>query len=198
MVGISTDVKKRISKYYGRKVPVIYPPVNFENVKTQKREDYYLIVSRLVPYKRVDLAIEAFRELNLPLVIVGSGRQEQRLKKMSNKNIHFKGQLTTGELASYYEKCIALVHPQVEDFGIAAVEAQVHGTPVIALRAGGAKDTVIDGVTGIFFNKQDKKSLKKAIIKMSKARFDIGKIRDNAKRFSKEKFKKEFRKIIDL
>jgi len=213
VVSISTAVKKRIKKYYGRDSKVIYPPVNvdfFSKLDVDKSlllcsnrprskwrdNEFYLIVSRFVPYKRVDLAIEAFNEVGLPLVIGGSGREEARLKSQAKKNIKFVGELTDSQLAGYYQKARALIFPQEEDFGIVAVEAQASGIPVIAYRAGGALDTVIDGKTGIFFDEENKESLIKAISKFKRLSFDKKELVKNAEKFSKERFKKDFRKLI--
>lgn len=161
-----------------------------------KKGDYFLFVSRLIPYKRADLAIEAFNELGLPLVIIGAGSEERRLRKMANGNIKFVGELTDSRLASYYQKAQALIFPQEEDFGMVVAEANAAGTPVIAYKAGGALDTVIPGKTGIFFDKQDKDSLIQAAKRFSKMRFDKKVLIKNAERFSKERFKKELLKLI--
>lgn len=200
IIAISSAVKKRIRKYYNRDSQIIFPPVELEKFKPKKGErikkkNFFLIVSRLIPYKKVDLAIEAFNELKLPLVIVGTGSEERRLKSMASETIKFTGELTDRGLANYYRRCSGFIFPQEEDFGIAAVEAQAAGTPVIAYRAGGALDTVIDGKTGVFFNKQDKESLKKAIKRFKKINFNEETLRKNTGRFSKERFKEEFLKF---
>jgi len=225
IISISTAVKDRIKKYYGRDSEIIFPPVEIEkfqipnfppapwlrrvgkfqkNSKKQisniKQKDYYLIVSRLVPYKKIDLAIEAFNELGLPLVIVGIGSEEARLKGMAKKNIIFRGLVSDEELISLYKGSKALIFPQEEDFGITAVEAQAAGCPVIAYKKGGATDSVIDSKTGIFFEEQTKESLIKAV-----KYYDCSKHRSiqpqncvkNAQRFSKERFKKEFIKLVE-
>ncbi|MEJ2347771.1 MAG: glycosyltransferase, partial [Patescibacteria group bacterium] len=168
MVAISQEVRKRIKKYYNRKSEVIFPPVELERFKidpkNNKRKDFFLVVSRLVSfYKKVDLAISAFNDLGLPLYVVGTGGSEKRLKAMAKGNIKFLGHLTDAKLADYYKKCTALVFPQEEDFGIVALEAQAAGAPVIAYKKGGALDTVIEGKTGVFFDKQTKESLIKAV-----------------------------------
>ncbi len=199
LVGISTVVQGRIKKYYGRESEIIFPPVDDLkfNTKVKKNSgDYFLIVSRLVNYKKVDLAIEAFNELGLPLYIVGVGREEGRLKRMAKKNVKFLGKLTDNQLFTYYKGASALLFPQEEDFGLVAVEAQSTGTPVIAFKKGGALDTVIEGVTGIFFEDSEVSSLISAIERFKKSKLSKDKITKNAKRFSKEKFKKEFEKLI--
>ncbi|MBU0776948.1 glycosyltransferase [Patescibacteria group bacterium] len=203
MIAISRAVQKRIKKYYNRPSEVIFPPVeldffknNFSNKNgKEKREKFFLVVSRLVPYKMVDLAVSAFNELGLPLIIVGTGSEEEKLKNMAKSNIKFVGHLTDTKLADYYKKCAAFIFPQEEDFGIVALEAQAAGAPVIAYKAGGALDTVIEGKTGVFFDKQNKKSLIKAVKKFEKLSFNQKDLIKNAERFSKERFKREILRI---
>ena len=146
-------------------------------------------------YKKVDLAVEAFNDLGLPLVIVGTGREERKLKKMAGKNIIFLGQISDSKLAEVYKNAKALIFPQEEDFGIVAVEAQSYGIPVIAYKKGGAKD-IISKNTGVFFDEQNKHSLIKAIKTLDTSKLDTGKIKKNAKRFSKNKFKHEFLQVV--
>jgi len=201
MVAISSAVQKRIKRYYGRDSKLIYPPVDIKkfqnpNFKFQKRGNFFLCVSRLIPYKRVDLAVEAFNELSLPLLIVGKGSEEGKLKRMAKSNIIFVGELTDEKLADYYSKCLALIFPQEEDFGLTAVEAQAAGTPVVAYKKGGALDTVIDRKTGVFFTKQNKEGLIEIVKKFKEHSFDRKVIMDNANKFSKENFKSEFLKLI--
>ena len=207
MVAISKTVQDRIKKYYDRESKIIYPPVapiiTTPIRSTVVKEDYFLVVSRLVPYKRVDLAIEAFNQLKLPLVIVGVGSEEMKLKKMAKDNIKFFGQLTDSELAGYYKRCVALVMPQEEDFGLVAVEAQSFGKCVIAFNKGGAREIILPGKTGIFFPKQSVGSLINAIKKFENlpagrqgTKFESNIIRKNARRFSKERFKKEFLDLV--
>jgi len=204
MIGISNAVKVRIKKYYNRDVKVVFPPADINKFKMNnplrgqklKAKNFYLIVGRLVAYKRVDLAIEAFNRLGLPLVIIGKGSQERKLKSMAKDNIKFLGGLTDARLADYYRKCTALIFPQEEDFGIVTVEAQASGAPIIAFKAGGALDTVIDGKTGTFFDKQDVDSLVKTVQRFQKIDFDYKDLIKNAQRFSKSRFKREFLKLI--
>ncbi len=193
MIAISQAVKGRIKKYYGRNSEVIFPPVELTQFikESGTKENFFLVVSRLVPYKMVDLAVKAFNELGLPLVVVGTGSEEVKLKSLAKDNIKFVGHLTDAKLADYYKKCRAFIFPQEEDFGIVALEAQAAGAPVIAFKAGGALDTVIDGKTGVFFDKQNIESLKKAVRKFEKLSFKQKDLIENAKRFSKERFKRE-------
>jgi glycosyltransferase involved in cell wall biosynthesis len=203
-VTISSTVKERVKKYYKLDSAVIYPPVTIGSVELSRPTyqipytKYFLIVSRLVGYKKIDIAVKAFNELNLPLVIVGSGREEGKLRRMAYTNISFVKDLTDEELSCYYQKSRAFVMVQEEDFGISAVEAQMHGIPVIAYKKGGAIDTVISGKTGIFFEEQTKSSLKNAIIKFQTLEFKKEECWKQAEKFSKEKFQKEISEYIRI
>lgn len=209
IIAISNEVKKRIKKYYNRGSKVIFPPVTMtskinttilysivDNKIGREGGEFYLIVSRLVPYKMVDLAIEAFNKLKLPLYIIGIGSEDKKLKKMAKPNIKFLGELSDEKLAYYYKYARALIFPQEEDFGLVAIEAQSFGTPVIAFKKGGALDTVIEDKTGIFFDKQEKNSLVEAVKKFTSKKFDKNVIIENTKRFSQKRFKEEFLKVI--
>lgn len=197
----SNFIADKIKKYYGRDAEVIYPPVEITNNSQQtthnKKEDYYLIVSRLMPYKRVDLAIEAFNDLGLKLKIVGDGPDRKRIEKTAKNNIEFTGTKSNGDLADFYKNCKAFIFPQEEDFGIAAVEAQMYGKPVIAFRSGGACESVIENKTGIFFNKQNKDSLIAAIKKFEGLKFDAEEIKSHSQKFSKEEFKRKIKEFVE-
>jgi len=191
----SNNVARRINKTYRRDSKVIYPPVDTEfYTPADKVGNYYLIVSRLVSYKRVDLAIKAFNDLGVPLMVIGKGPELKRCKAMSKDNIVFLGSLTDEEILSYYRGCKAFIFPGEEDFGITPVEAQACGRPVIAYGKGGALETVIDGQTGIFFYEQTPEALRQAVLRMEESynEFDKVVIRNNALRFSIDRFKKEF------
>ena len=197
IVAISTAVKNRIQKYYKRESEIIFPPVEMtfsdsSELKRQRKRNYYLIVNRLIPYKKVDLAIRAFNKLEYPLYIVGSGSEEAKLKRIAGSNIKFFGQVDDKKLRKLYSGAKALIMPQEEDFGIVAAEAQSAGVPVIAYKKGGALDTVTPGITGVLFDKQESESLVNAVKKFEKMKFDHKNLTENAKRFSKERFKKEF------
>jgi glycosyltransferase involved in cell wall biosynthesis len=198
MIAISSEVQKRIRKYYKRDSEIIFPPVELSmNRFFDSDKKHYLLVSRLdYGYKKVDLAIKAFNRLGLPLVIVGTGRLEKKLTRMAKENIRFTGKLSEKELMDYYQNAKALIMPQEEDFGIVAIESQNFGVPVIAYKKGGACDTVISGKTGILFEHQTVKSLMQAVKKFAKMRFSERIIRKNAKRFSFEVFKDGFLKQI--
>lgn len=207
IIAISTEVKKRAKKFYKRDAEVVFPPVNkFQtpnskfkiNYKLQSRNPkYYLLVSRLdFGYKKVDLAIDAFNKSGKKLVVVGDGRIRNRLEKRAGKNVVFAGQVSEKDLLKYYRGAKALIMPQIEDFGIVAVEAQALGVPVIAYGKGGSLDTVIPGKTGIFFEEQSPESLADAVKRFEKMKLEAKDMLINAKSFSKERFKKELLRII--
>lgn len=203
MLAISNTVKKRIKKYYRREAEVIYPPLDtklFEKTKQRKLKkdkSFYLLVSRLESYKKVDLAIKAFNQTGEKLVIIGEGEEKQTLKKMAKSNIFFTGQLTDKELVSYYQSCRALIFPGEEDFGLTALEAQSSGRPVIAYGQGGVTETVIAGKTGIFFKKPTPRSLIKALRKFKKHKWSPKICQAQAQKFTKSIFKKKFRQFVE-
>ncbi|MDO8515461.1 MAG: glycosyltransferase, partial [bacterium] len=184
-IAISKTVQSRIKKYYGLDSDVIYPPVNLA-LKSGATGSYFLIVSRLVPNKRIDIAVEAFNKLELPLKIIGSGRELASLRSRSGPRTEFLGYLTDEEVKGYYERCRAVIIPGEEDFNIVAVEAQSYGKPVIAYRAGGVTETVIEGKTGYFFDEPTAESLIKTVQNLPAGRQGI-KANDcveNAKKYS--------------
>jgi len=195
----SKTTQKRIKLFYGRDSEVIHPPVDTSFFKpyNSKIKDYFLVVSRLNPYKHIDLAVEAFNEIGLPLYVIGSGPDDKRLKKLAKPNVEFLGRLPDDEIVKYYSQCRAFILPGEEDFGLTPVEAQACGRPVIAYRSGGALESVIEGETGIFFDKQEKGSLMDAVKKFNGMSFDPAKIRDNALKFDKNVFKKKIREFVD-
>ena len=203
-VAISDNIKDRIRDYYSRDADVIYPPVDISSAGAHAQGgDSYLIVSALVPYKRVDLAVEAFNKNGKPLVIIGSGGELDSLKNKAGDNIEFRGWVTSEEISEAYDKCRALIFPGEEDFGIVPVEAQDHGRPVIAYAAGGILETVIpfgenEKPTGVFFNEQTPDALNAAISTLEDNRevFDPEEIRKNAGRFNRERFKREIRDYV--
>lgn len=198
IIAISGEIKKRIKKYYGRDADIIFPPVDAPGKHKHKDPKYYLLVSRLdFGYKKVDLAIKAFGKLGLPLIIVGTGREERKLRKMAFENIFFAGKVSEKWLAILYSGAKALIMPQEEDFGIVAVEAQSYGVPVIAYAKGGSVDTVIDNKTGILFGRQTEDSLISAVSKFEKSKFKDQYLFKNTKRFSKKIFKKEMLALVN-
>jgi len=196
----SPAVADRIQKYYRREAVVIPPPVDASRFlfdPTTQPEDYFLVVSRLMPYKRIDLAIQACNRLQLPLVIIGSGRDEQRLQKMAGPTIRFLGRLSDAEVLHYYAHCRAFILPGEEDFGITPLEAQASGRPVVAYSAGGALASVIDGVTGTFFQEQTVESLAATLAAFDETRYDPQIIRDHALEFDKPRFHRRILQFIE-
>ncbi len=192
-VAISNAVAERIQKFYGRSSIVVHPPVDTDRfAPTSSVGEHFLIVSRLVPYKRIDLAVRTCTELGLPLRIVGTGRAEGNLRSLAGPTVTFVGRLPDHEVSDEMSRCRALLFPGEEDFGITPVEAQAAGRPVVAFAAGGALDTVIEGETGILFGEQTVASMGTALTRMQSARFSPERLLANAHRFSIEKFRHSF------
>jgi glycosyltransferase involved in cell wall biosynthesis len=196
----SQFVAKRIKKYYKREAKVIYPPVEVNKFKISTAPgDYFLIGGRLSPYKRVDIVIEAFKELGLKLKIFGDGIDLERLKKIAgdNPNIEFLGRVDEQTKIDLFSNCQAFLYPQEEDFGITAVEAMAAGRPVIAYRSGGATESVIENVSGVFFNDQTKDSIVSGVKNFTKQHFDSQKIQEHAQQFGEDNFKRNIKQFID-
>ncbi|MHB9095791.1 MAG: glycosyltransferase [Eubacteriales bacterium] len=192
-IAISRGVGHRIRKYYRRESAVIFPPVKTDYyTPADSVDDYFLVVSRLVAYKRVDLAVQAFNELGWPLVVIGDGPEMEKLKRAAKPNVKILGRLSDEETRNYYARCKAFIFPGEEDFGITPVEAQASGRPVVAYGAGGALDTVKQGITGEFFYPQTAPALVETLRSLDLAKFDAGIIRRHAQSFDTEKFKKDF------
>jgi len=190
MVANSRTVAERIYRYYRRTADVIHPPVDTDFFKIgEQEEEYYLIVSALVPYKRIEIAIHAFNQSGKQLRIVGQGPDYKKLAKIAGKNIRFLGNLDPSELLQTYQAARALIMPGEEDFGINALESQACGVPVIAYDSGGATETVIPQKTGLFFSELKVDSLLSALDKFQAIAFNKNSIRENALSFSREKFK---------
>lgn len=192
-VANSRNVARRIHQYYGRSADVIHPPVDTSLFRTSERDEgYYLIVSALVPYKRVDLAVQVFNDLGERLVVVGKGPERDALQAQASARIEFLGWQTDAELASLYAGCRALIFPGVEDFGIVPLEAMASGKPVVAFGQGGALETVVaegDNRTGLFFHEQTPESLRDALDRFKSMSFDPARIRRHAERFNRDTFK---------
>jgi glycosyltransferase involved in cell wall biosynthesis len=197
-VAISREVRTRIARHYGRASVVIHPPVHVERYRPadEPPDDFFLVVSRLIPYKRVDLAVRACTELRRPLIVVGEGRDRPALEKIAGPTVQFKGRLADHEVADLLAHCGAFVFPGNEDFGIAPVEAQAAGRPVIAYAAGGALDTVEDGETGLLFDQQTPEALIDAMRRFDSVQFDSAHIHRQAQRFGVERFKRELGSFI--
>lgn len=198
IISNSIFVKEWIKKNYNRESHVIYPPVDIDRfILQQKKQEYYVAVGRLVKYKRFDIVIKAFNLLNKELYIIGDGDQLKNLKKLAKPNIHFTGFLNSQEVNEYVKNAKAFIHSGIEDFGIAPIEAQACGTPVIAYGIGGVLETVIKGVTGLFYFEQNEENLKRTIEEFEKLTFDPVKIRQHALQFSKERFQDEIMEYIN-
>ena len=196
----SKHVQLRIKRYYRRDSTVIYPPVDVSAFRiSEKDEGYFMIVSALVSYKRIDLAIEAFNRTSERLVIVGSGPAERRLKALAGKNIEFAGWTTPAELRGYYENCRALIFPGEEDFGITAVEAQACGKPVIGYARGGVLETVVGTggrKTGLFFDEPSTESLIRVLKEFRREDFLPSVLRRNAERFARPIFTRRITRFL--
>lgn len=197
-VANSRYVAARIEKTYRREAQVIYPPVDVDRFKFQERkEDFYLAASRLVPYKRVDAIVEAFRLMpSRKLVVIGDGPQLSRIKKRATANVEVMGHQDNATLQSHMASARAFVFAADEDFGIMPVEAQACGTPVIALGRGGAKETVISGRTGCFFDSQEPAAIVSAVEQFESESFDPYHIRANAERFGIPRFRCEIEDLV--
>jgi len=195
----SKFVAKRIKRFYHRKAKVIYPPVETQKYQLIKeKKSYFVMMSRLRPYKKVDLAIDAFNETRLPLKIIGGGWEIKYLRKKANKNIEFLGEiLDTKRKNQIIGQARAFIHPQEEDFGISAVEAQSAGTPVIAYGSGGALETVVAGKTGLFFEDQTWEALANTLVHFKDNDFDYAVIKKHAEKFNQARFKREIKEFIE-
>ena len=195
----SAFVRSRIRKFYGRDAEVIHPPVPVDNYTPTQAEDFYLWVGQLVPYKRADLAIDAFTRSGKPLWVVGDGSASAELRARAGPNIRFDDRLDYDGLRSAYARAKALVFTAEEDFGIVPVEAQASGRPVIAYGRGGATETVVDGKTGLFFNQQTVDALNDAIERFEAwlPGFSPEQARDHARAFAPERFDREILALVE-
>lgn len=204
LISNSIYTQSRIRKYYGRESDVIYPPVGHgtwdtEHGATDQDGKYFLIVSRLSAYKKIDAAIEAFNKLELPLMVVGTGEQEEYLKSIAGKNVTFAGFVADKKLGEIYGKARAFVFPGVDDFGIAPVEAMSHGIPVISIRKGGIKEIIDEGKTGEFFASSVPEVIADGVRRFveNEGGYDREAIRRKAGEFSREKFKESILEYLD-
>ena len=199
-LAISQTVAARIRKYYRRDADVIYPPVAVDRFTPRAAPDdppFYLVVSRLIPYKRVDLAVEAFNRLGWRLKIVGDGRDRAALQARARPNVEFLGRLPDDAVRDLMARCQAFLFPGLEDFGIAPVEAQAAGRPVVAYAGGGALDTVLDGQTGVLFAEQTADALADAVRRCADFSFDPLAIRAHAERFSAPRFRQQLTDYVE-
>ncbi len=194
----SRHMAARIKAVYGRDAEVVYPPVNTAEFPfSENREDFYLVVGRLLSYKKVDMAIRACQKLGRRLLVVGSGPEEARLRAMAHGEVEFLGRVPEEQLKQLYSQARALLYPGYEDFGLIPVEAQASGCPVIAYGAGGVLETVLPDQTGIFFQEQHSAALEEAIVLFEKTHFEHALIRQNAQCFDIAIFKEKMVSIVN-
>ncbi|HAV11861.1 MAG TPA: glycosyl transferase [Candidatus Moranbacteria bacterium] len=198
LIANSKFTQSQIAKYYRRESAVIYPPVEISasasKKSSEKIKDYFLVVSRLSGYKKTDVIVEAFNKLGLPLVVIGEGEQEKHLRNIAGENVKILSWKADEELAEYYRGARAFVFASQEDFGMAPVEAMCFGVPVVAYRSGGALETVVEGVSGEFFDAQTPEVLADGVRRFLEKEnsHDRDEIKRSAEKFSKERFKEEF------
>ena len=195
----SKFVAGRIRKYYRKNSTVINPPIDIQKFRLdEKKENYFLMVGRLMTYKRFDIVIEAFNRLKWPLKIIGGqGPDKKRLMKMARSNIEFTGRLSDEDLAKTYARAKAFIFPQEEDFGIVAIEALASGKPIIAFRGGDIVEHVQEGQEGLFFDEQTPEALVEVLQKFNSENFDSQKIREKALPFNREIFKRKIKHHIE-
>lgn len=199
-IAISSAIQQRIKTFYRRPSSIIFPPVDtarFQPLLAEEIEDYFLVVSRLVPYKRIDLAVRAATALGLPLKVAGAGRDLARLRAMAGDNVEFLGYVSDAALPALMGKCKAFVFPGLEDFGITSVQAQAAGRPVIAYKGGGALDTVLAGVTGEHFDAMTAVSLQAAMQDFDARRYRPEQIRAHASKFDASIFIKRIQAFVE-
>ncbi len=196
----SDYVGRRIAKFYRRDSTTIHPGIFLpEGEVREKREDYYFVLSRFVGYKRIDIAIEACNMLGRKLVVAGSGgEEEERLRAMAGPTVEFVGRVSDEQLSDYYAGARAFLFPGIEDFGLTPLEAMAGGTPVLAYGEGGARETVVDGETGLFFREQNAESLAVCIEEFESYNFSASACRARAEQFSRENFKKEILAFCEM
>jgi glycosyltransferase involved in cell wall biosynthesis len=199
IVANSKYIAKRINKVYRREATVIYPPVDIANFSLEhNKEEYYLTASRMVPYKKIDLIVEAFSKMaEKKLLVIGDGPEMEKVKKKAGVNIELLGHVSYQEMISYMQKAKAFVFAAEEDFGIVPVEAQACGTPVLAFGKGGALETVEEGVSGSFFYEQTVASIVDGVERMNNFEFKSDLVRNNAEKFAKDRFELEFKEFVD-
>ena len=209
-IAISNYVAKRIKKVYNKEAIVVYPPVDTDSFTlTTETSDYYITCSRMVPYKKIDLIVEAFSKSNKKLIVIGDGPDFKKIKKLASSNVELKGYVEKELMLVMIKQARAFIFAAEEDFGIAPIEAQACGVPVIAYGKGGVLETIIGvssdeeinskKITGVFFKEQTTSSLLGAVnyFEANETVFDKKVIRTNAERFSKDRFEKEFKETIE-
>jgi len=194
----SNFVSKRIKKYYHKESTVIHPPVSVDKFyASAENKGYYLMVGRLIAYKKHDIAIEAFNKSGLPLKIIGRGPEMKRLRKMAKGNVEFLGRVPDDDLPKYYSECKAFIFPQEEDFGIVAIEALASGKPLVAYRGGDIPEHMEEGKMGVFFDVQTPEAIAEAVEKIERMTFDCGYIRSKVFKFDREIFKEKIKNYVE-
>jgi glycosyltransferase involved in cell wall biosynthesis len=200
-ITVSEVVRTRISKYYRRESEVVYCPVNLDrfhpNDSPRGAEGPYLVVSRLVQYKRTEVAVEACTRLGLPLIVIGQGSEMSRLRRLAGPTVRFLGEVTDRELEQAYRDCRALIYTPEEDLGLAPIEAMASGRPVLALNAGGAKETVLPGVTGELYDDSGVEGLVYALERFQPKSYEPAMCRTRAEEFSPNRFRAKIRAILE-
>jgi len=196
----SNFIARRIWKTYRREATVLYPPVDVERfTPREQRDEFYMTASRMTPYKRMDLIVEAFTKLGMPLVVFGDGPERAKIEKLAGPTVRIMGWQPGDVLKDHMERCKAFVFAAVEDFGIVPVEAQAAGAPVIGFGKGGLRETIVEGETGLFFAQQTPESLMETVraFESGGTRFDAARIRRNAERFDAARFRREFSAVVE-
>ena len=196
----SFNIARRVQKFYGRTSEVLYPPVDTRrfHIEPNPQADYFLVVSRLVSYKKVDLAVEACTRLNLPLKVAGSGPEVARLKALAGPTVEFLGRVPDGQVEKLFANCRAFLFPGEEDFGIAPLEAMASGRPVVAFRAGGAMETVVENKTGVFFDEPTAESLMDALHRLEDLPIHPERIRAHAEAFDVHAFQTRLQSLVEM
>ncbi len=196
----STHTATMIKRCYGRDATVVHPPVETERFKVTGKPPLrhgFVAAGRQTPYKRIDLAVEACNKLGMPLVVIGNGPDHRRLERLANRNVTFLSNVNDHDIAEHFQSALGFIMPNMDDFGIVAVEAMAAGTPVIAYKAGGALDYVVPGKTGLFFKEQTTEALVKSLSAIQTKSFDYAAIARHAEQFSVANFRKNLQTTID-
>ncbi len=197
-IAISTEIRQRIARYYGRESVIIYPPVDTARFQPSATvEDYFLVVSRLIPYKRIDLAVQAATRLGVPLKVAGRGRDLEQLRALAGPTVEFLGYVPDDALPDLMARCKAFIFPGLEDFGITPVQAQAAGRPVIAYGGGGALDTVLPGVTGEHFTQPTVEALMAVMAGFDAGRYRPARLRAHAERFDSGVFSAQITSFVE-
>jgi len=207
LIANSGHVASKLERYWHRQAEVIYPFVDLGEFQrdgltpledqTLEKSPYYLVISRLVRWKKLELAVEACSQLGKNLVVIGDGPERERLARLAGRTVRFVGRLKRGDVINYLKGCQALLHPQEEDFGITPLEAMAAGKPVIAYQAGGVLETVVAGETGLFFAPQTLTALVEVLRSFEASSFNADRCREQAQKFSRERFRRELKAFVD-